>query len=115
MRFSASAVAWTAAILTSALGAAVLFSALPGINWPIWVAAASISVVLSRIGGQKKLELPLIVLLTWATVLSFGLAFRDNDEIRFFVVISDMMLLGLAVIAIGAESWTSLSAKLLAV
>jgi uncharacterized membrane protein len=54
------------------------------------------------------------VLLTWATVLSFGLAIRDNDEIRFFAIISDMMLLGLAVIAIGAESWSALSAKLLA-
>lgn len=115
MRDNSATITWTAAALTSALGAALLFSALPGINWPIWVAAASLSVVLSRIAGQKKLELPLMVLLTWATVLSFGLAFRDNDGIRFFVVISDMMLLGLAVIAIGAESWTSLSAKLLAV
>ena len=76
---------------------------------------ASISVLLSRITGQKKLELPLLVLLTWATVLSFGVAIRDNDEIRFFAIISDLMLLGLAVIAIGAESWNALSAKLLVV
>jgi len=114
MRDNSATITWTAAALTSALGAAVLFSALPGINWPIWVAAASTSVVLSRITGQKKVELPLVVLLTWATVLSLGLAIRDNDAIRFFVVISDMMLLGLAVIVIGAESWSALSAKLLA-
>jgi uncharacterized protein DUF4153 len=115
MRDNSATISWTAAALTSALGAALLFDARPGINWAIWVAAASISVALSRITGQKKLELPLVVLLTWATVLSFGLAIRDNDEIRFFVVISDMMLLGLAVIAVGAESWSTLSAKLLAV
>src|SRR5712671_6182998 len=115
MRDNSTTITWTAAALTSALGAALLFSALPGINWPMWVAAASISVALSRIAGQKKLELPLVVLLSWATVLSFGLAIRDNDEIRFFVVIGDMMLLGLAVVAIGAESWNTLSAKLLAV
>jgi uncharacterized protein DUF4153 len=115
MRDNSATITWTAAALTSALGATILFSALPGINWPIWVAAASISVVLSRITGQKKVELPLVVLLTWATVLSLGLAIRDNDEIRFFVVISDLMLLGLAVIVIGAESWNALSAKLLAV
>jgi len=115
MRDNSATITWTAAALTSALGAALLFSAEAGINWPIWVAAASISVVLSRITGQKKLELPLIVLLTWATVLSFGVAIRDNDEIRFFAIISDMMVLGLAVIAIGAESWSALSAKLLAV
>jgi uncharacterized membrane protein len=114
MRDNSATIIWTAAALTSALGAAILFSAEAGINWTIWVAAASISVVVSRIAGQKKLELPLVVLLTWATVLSFGLAIRDNDEIRFFAIISDMMLLGLAVIAIGAESWSALSAKLLA-
>jgi hypothetical protein len=115
MRDNSATMTWTAAALTSALGAALLFSASPGINWAIWVAAASISVVLSRITGQKKLELPLAVLLTWATVLSFGLAIRDNDMIRAFVVISDMMLLGLAVIVVGAESWSALSAKLLTV
>jgi uncharacterized membrane protein len=114
MRDNSATITWTAATLTSALGAAILFSAEAAINWAIWVAAASISVVLSRITGQKKLELPLIVLLTWATVLSFGLTIRDNDEIRFFVVISDMMVLGLAVIVIGVESWSALSAKLLA-
>jgi hypothetical protein len=115
MRDNSAAVTWTAALLTSAAGAALLFSAWPGINWAIWVSAASISVVLCRLVGGKPIELPLVVLLTWATVLSFGLAIRDNDMIRFFVVISDMMLLGLAVIAIGSESWSVLSAKLLVV
>lgn len=115
MRDNSAAVTWTAALLTSAAGAALLFSAWPGINWVIWVSAASISVVLCRLVGGKPIELPLVVLLTWATVLSFGLAIRDNDMIRFFVVISDMMLLGLAIIAVGSESWSALSAKLLAV
>jgi hypothetical protein len=115
MRDSSAALTWTAALLTSVMGAAFLFSAWPGINWPIWVAAASISVILSRIARPQKLELPLVVLLTWATLLSFGLAVRDNDMIRFFVVISDAMLLGLAIITVGAESWSTLSAKLLAV
>jgi Domain of unknown function (DUF4173) len=115
MRDTSAAIAWTAALVTSALGAALLFSAWPGINWAIWVTAASISVILSRIVGQKKIEAPLLVLLTWATVLSFGLAVTDKDPIRFFVVTSDAMLLGLAVIAVGSESWSALSAKLLAV
>jgi hypothetical protein len=115
MRENSAPVVWTTAILTSAVGAALLFSAEAGINWPIWVAAASISVVVSRIAGRKKVELPLLVLLTWATLLSLGLAIRDTGEIRGFVVISDMMLLGLAVIAIGSESWSALSGKLLAV
>ena len=58
-------------------------------------------------------ELPLVVLLAWATLLSLGLALRDNQQIQVLVVISDAMLLGLAVVVVGAVSWSSLSAKLL--
>jgi len=114
MRETSVAITWTAALLTSTVGAALLFSARPGINWAIWVAAASISVILSRVVGRKQLELPLLVLLTWATVLSLGLAVSDNGMIQFLVVISDAMLLGLAVVAVGSESWSALSAKMLA-
>ncbi len=113
MRSTSAAIIWTTALLTSTLGAALLFSAWPGINWPIWVACASTSVVLSRIVSGKRIEVPLAVLLTWATLLSFGLAVTDNGFIQFLVVISDAMLLGLAVIAVGAATWSALSAKLL--
>lgn len=105
---------WTAALLTSAVGAALLFSAEPGINWPIWVAATSVALIVCRLVARKTVELPLIVLLTWATVLSFGLALRDNEGIQVLVVMSDAMLLGLAVLVVGAVSWSALSAKLLA-
>ena len=114
MRERSVTITWTAALLTSALGAALLFSAEAGINWPIWVAAASLSLVLCRFVARKTVELPLIVLLTWATLLSLGFALHDNGMIRVLVVASDAMLLGLAVIVVGAVSWGALSAKLLA-
>ena len=112
---SASAsLVWIAAVLTSAIGASLLFSAEAGINWPIWVAAASISLISSRIWSGKKIEVPLAILLTWATLLSLGFAISDNGFVRALVVLSDAMLLGLAIISIGAVSWGTLSAKLLA-
>jgi hypothetical protein len=113
MRSSASTVAWTAAILTSALGAAILFSAEPGINWPIWVAAASVSLILSRLVAVRRVETPLLVLVAWATVLSSGFALTDHEGFRLLIVASDAMLLGLATITLGAEKWSDLSAKLL--
>jgi hypothetical protein len=112
MRSSASAVAWTAAILTSALGAAILFSAEPGINWPIWVATASVSLILSRLVAVRRVETPLLVLVAWATVLSLGFALTDKPFYGL-IVASDAMLLGLATITLGAEKWSDLSAKLL--
>ena len=57
------AVVWSAAILTSALGAAILYSAQPGINWPIWVAAASASLILTRFVSARRVEMPLLILL----------------------------------------------------
>jgi hypothetical protein len=113
MRSSASTVAWTAAILTSALGAAILFSAEPGINWPIWVAAASVSLILSRLVAVRRVETPLLVLVAWATVLSLGFALTDKEGFYGLIVASDAMLLGLATITLGAERWSDLSAKLL--
>ena len=113
MRDHSSAIAWTAALLTSAVGAGILFQAEPGINWPIWVALASISVILARIATRKRVETPLVVLLAWATLLSLGFAVTDADPFRAFIVMSDAMLLGLAIISIGVESWGALSARLL--
>ena len=113
MRFSPSAVAWTAAILTSALGAAILFSAEPGINWPIWVAAASVSLILSRLVTVRRVETPLLVLVAWAILLSLGFALSAKEPFYGLIVLSDAMLLGLATITLGAEKWSDLSAKLL--
>ncbi len=108
-----AAIVWSGALLSSLLGAAILFDALPGVNWAIWIAAASGSVLLARIAGDKRIELPLAILLAWATLLSFGLAVTGNGFIHFLIIISDAMLLGLAVITVGSEYWRSLSAKLL--
>ncbi|MGH7651284.1 MAG: DUF4153 domain-containing protein [Gemmatimonadaceae bacterium] len=106
--------AWILALLTSALGAAVLFSAFAGINWTIWVVAASGSLIASRIISLGRVERPLIVLCAWATLLAIGFALTANDFLQFLSVLSVAMLLGLATITLGAENWSELSAKLLA-
>ncbi|MFL5496911.1 MAG: DUF4153 domain-containing protein [Gemmatimonadaceae bacterium] len=113
MRDSSTILIWTLAVITSVLGAAILYAAMPGINWPIWVGLASISVLLSRRLSGKKIEAPLVVLLAWATLLSIGVAVSANEAIQVFSILSDAMLLGLAVIVIGAERWSALSVSLI--
>ena len=105
--------AWILAVLTSLLGATILFSAFPGINWPIWVATASASLILARLAASGRVEAPLIILVTWATVLSIGFALTANQGFHTLIVLSDAMLLGLATITIGGRSWSELSARLL--
>jgi Domain of unknown function (DUF4173) len=104
---------WLAASAVSALGAAILFDAWPGVNWGIWVAVASAGLILARVRSRKRVGAPVLILVAWATLLAFGLAITDDAFIQFLIVISDAMLLGLAVIVTGTEKWGSLSAKLL--
>jgi hypothetical protein len=96
------------------LGATILFSAEPGINWAIWVAAASASLTIARYAAVGRVETPLVILCSWATILSVGFALTTSDPFPFFILLADAMLLGLAVISLGAERWAELSARLLA-
>src|SRR5689334_7529908 len=95
-------IAWICAIVTAAVGAAILFSADAGINWPIWVAAASGSLIISRYAAARRVETPLLILCAWATVLSIGFAITTTAPFPGFIVLSDAMLLGLAVVTLGA-------------
>jgi uncharacterized protein DUF4153 len=114
MRNGSAVVIWSLALATSLLGAAFIFDTEPGISWPIWVAAASLSVLVARLASVKRVEAPLAILLGWATLLSLRFALHTSD-LSVFVLLSIAMLLGLAVITIGAPAWSQLSAKLLAV
>src|SRR5947209_1635135 len=107
-------IAWICAVITAALGATILFAAEPGLNWPLWVAAACASLLIARYSSIGRVELPLIILCTWATILSLAFALTTADAFPGFIVLADAMLLGLAVITLGAERWADLSAKLLA-
>jgi hypothetical protein len=104
---------WAGAIVAALLGAWILFDAEPGINWGLWVASASLAVILARRASGLTLENPTLILLGWATLLAFAPAITANEATRVFVFLCVGMLLGLAVIVIGADRWRSLSAKLL--
>jgi len=106
--------AWICAVITAAVGASILFSADAGINWPIWVTLASGSLILARYSAIGRVETPLIVVCSWATLLSFGFALTTAPPFPGGIVLADAMLLGLAVLTLGAERWADLSARLLA-
>jgi hypothetical protein len=104
---------WAGAVSAALIGAWILFDAEPGINWGIWVASASLAVVLARQFSGRPVEKPTSILLGWATLLAFAPAITASVSIRALVFLSVGMLLGLAVIVIGVDRWRSLSAKLL--
>jgi hypothetical protein len=104
---------WLGAITAAFVGAWLLYDANPGVNWPLWVATASLALVFARRMAGRRLDPPLLILLGWATVLASAAAVSSADGIPALVILSVAMLLGLAVIVIGEPRWRSLSAKLL--
>jgi hypothetical protein len=104
---------WTGATASALIGAAFLFDAQAGINWPIWVASAAISVIAVRHLSRLPATIPPLILLGWSIVLAVAFALTTNGFIQLLIIASNLMLLGLAVLVTGTDSWRSLSAKLL--
>lgn len=112
---ASAATIWLSAIAAAVLGSAILFEALPGVNWGLWVAFTCGTVLVVRNRSGLKIGPPLLILFGWAAVLAFALAVTDNGLIQFLIIISDAMLLGLAIVVIGVDRWRSLSVELLPV
>jgi hypothetical protein len=104
---------WALAAAAAAIGAAVLYESSLGINWFLWIAAASAALALARYVYQRRVEQPLLILLGWASVLALATAVTTAENIHVLTIASDAMLLGLAVVVIGADRWRSLSAGVL--
>jgi len=104
---------WIGALVSALIGAAILFDALPGINWVIWVASAATALIVARTLSGLSLDRPVLILLAWATLLASAAAFTTNEFKHVLIFLSVGMLLGLAVIVTGTPTWSSLSAGLL--
>lgn len=104
---------WISALASALLGSAILFDAMPGANWGLWVAFTSATVLLIRSRSGLRITTPIIILFGWATVLACSAAITAKEPIHALVVMSVMMLMGLAIVAIGVDRWRTLSVKLL--
>jgi hypothetical protein len=104
---------WALAATAAAVGAGVLYESSLGINWFLWIAAASVAVLAARYVHQRRVERPLLILLGWAGVLALSTSITTADNIHVLTIASDAMLLGLAIVVIGAERWRSLSVGVL--
>jgi uncharacterized protein DUF4153 len=110
---TATAALWISALASALLGSSILFDAMPGINWGLWVAFTCAAVLLIRRQAGLTNTTPVVVLFGWATVLALSAAITAKEPIQVLVVMSVMMLMGLAVLVIGVERWRTLSVQLL--
>ena len=104
---------WGCAAAAAAIGAAFLYDSELGINWFLWIAAAATCVAAVRYLQYGRAERPLLLLLGWASLLALSPAVTTAENVRVLTIMSDAMLLGLAVVTIGADRWGSISASVL--
>src|SRR5215212_5618884 len=81
---------WGAAIALAALGAWIMYDALPGINWGLWTATAALGMLLFlRTSLSRAIALPA----TAAIVIAFGAAVTADEFIDVLIVLSVVVLL----------------------
>src|SRR5215212_12079029 len=81
---------WGAAIALAALGAWIMYDALPGINWGLWTATAALGMLLFlRTPISRAIALPA----TAAIVIAFGAAVTADEFISVLIVLSVIVLL----------------------
>jgi hypothetical protein len=89
--------AWGAAIVVAAIGSYIMFDALPGVNWGIWTAFASLGlfVVMRERGTVSGSAL---LMLATATVLAVGVSVTADPVIDAFICLGVMLFLGMAML-----------------
>ena len=99
---------WILGTLAGALGAIVLYDALPGINWPLWVVVAVAGLLVYRrpdVSTLRACALPL----GFAIILAGGAAITTAPLLLFAIVLIVASLLGLTVTLaydpVGARSY----------
>lgn len=95
---------WIPALLAAALGTYLLYNALPGLNWGIWVAATSAGLILTRITAAKPVRAHTLVLLGWATALAFAASVTAVEPHAPLIIATVAILLGVTVTTLDDSS-----------
>jgi len=88
---------WAAAIIVAAIGSWIMFDALPGVNWGIWTAAASLGLLyISRDRGT--LDSSIVLMVAMATVLAIGAAVTADEVMNVLICLGVMLFLAMAML-----------------
>lgn len=98
-RFAAqgTGLAWFAAIAVAAIGAYIMFDALPGVNWGIWTAFASLGLGLVM-RARGTLNSSSLLMLATATVLASGASITAAEFIHALSFLGVVLFLALAML-----------------
>ena len=89
--------AWLAAIAAAALGAYIMFDALPGVNWGIWTVVASLGLG-AVMRARGTLNGSSLLMLATATVLASGASITSAEFLHALSFLGVMLFLALAML-----------------
>jgi hypothetical protein len=92
-----SQLAWAAALAVATVGAYIMFDALPGVNWGIWTALASVGLILVM-RARGTLNNPSLLMLTIATTLAVGASITADELINTLICLGVILFLALAML-----------------
>lgn len=88
---------WLSAIIVAAIGAWIMFDAMPGVNWALWTAAASVGLAVLA-NSRGILHRSTLVMLGTATLLAVGAGVTADPVMHAFICLSVMLFLALAML-----------------
>lgn len=88
---------WLAAIIVAGIGSWIMYEAMPGANWGIWTAVASVGLIfIARDRGT--LDSSTLLLVATATVLAIGAAITADPLMHALICLGVMLFLSLAML-----------------
>ena len=94
---SAPKLVWPAAIFVAALGTWIMFDAMPGINWALWTAAASVGLILVA-RARGTLDRSLLLLLGTVTIGALGGAITTTEPFFALTCMGVILFLAMAML-----------------
>lgn len=95
--FRSPAVLWSAGIAVSALGAWIMFDAMPGVNWVIWTFAAAVGLLVFVRSGFS-IGSPVTWFSILAVVIAGGASITADEFFRALICLSVILLLAVSML-----------------
>ncbi len=87
---------WASAIALGALGAAICFDAMPGVNWALWTAFAASGLAVFIRRTQGRLHYTVVIPIALAIVIAAGAAVTADPIFAGWILIATVVLLAVA-------------------
>jgi len=107
-----SVVRWCFSVLVALLGAWILWDTSTGINWPIWIAAASIAMLATAHRRYGSTGAASIVAACWAVIIAGGAAVTTAPALIALLVPGSLLFFAISLAVVGRPSLDALRPRL---